>query len=136
MKKRKKGLMIGILSFVIIALIIVIGGKMYMDNKEKGNIENQRLAALTLRKEEPHATKVIFKYEGGQPGIGGPWVAGAEVTMGGETFKYNLETDNSERVVFSNLEEAEKYEEIKKKSVSSSTDLEVVYFNGEREVLK
>lgn len=136
MKKRKKGLVIGILSFVIIALIIVIGGKLYMNKKEKQDRANQRLAALTLRKEEPHATKVVFKYEGGQPGVGVPWVVGAEVTLDGEIFKYNLETDNSERVVFSNLEEAEKYEEIKKKSVSSSTNLEVVYFNGDREVLK
>lgn len=128
--------MIGLLYVVIITLITVIGGKVYMDNKEKGNIENQRLAALTLRKEEPHATKVIFKFEGGQPGIGVPWVAGAEVTMGGETFKYNLETDNSERVVFSNLEEAEKYDEITNKELSQEYPLEVIYSNGEHEVLK
>lgn len=107
-----------------------------MDNKENENIANQRLAALTLRKEEPQATKVVFKYEGGHPGYGVPWLVGAEVTISGETFKYNLETNNAERVIFSNLEESEKFEKIRETSSGRSNNLEVIYFNGEREVIK
>lgn len=135
MSKGKKKLIFGLLSIVIIVLIIAIGGKEYMSNKKKENLANQRLAALTLKKEEPQATKVVFKYEGGRPGVGVSWLVGAEVTIGGEIFKYNLEIDNAERVVFSNLEEVNKFKEIKK-TADLSKQLEVIYFNGEREVLK
>ena len=135
MSKAKKKLIFGLLSIVTIVLIIVIGGKEYMNNKEKENLANQRLAALALKKEEPQATKVVFKSEGGRPGVGVSWIVGAEVTIGGEIFKYNLEIDNAEGVVFSNLEEANKFEEIKK-TADLSKQLEVIYFNGEREALK
>lgn len=117
MSKAKKKLIFSLLSIVTIVLIIVIGGKEYMNNKEKENLANQRLAALALKKEEPQATKVVFKYEGGSPGVGVSWLAGAEVTIGGEIFKYNLEIDNAEGVVFSNLEEANKFKEIKKQLI-------------------
>ena len=38
MSKAKKKLIFGLLSIVIIVLIIAIGGKGYMNNKEKENI--------------------------------------------------------------------------------------------------
>lgn len=137
MKKRKKGLVIGILSLVIIALIIVIGGKMYMSNKEKGNIENQRLAALMLRKEEPNATKVFFTSEGSHPGIGLPWTVGAEVTIDNDVFNMSLETDEISIINYgTDKKKMEKYTELRDKKNTSSTSLEVVYSNGEREVLQ
>ena len=137
MKKRKKGLVIGLLSVVIIALIIVIGGKFYMDNKEKGNIENQRLAALMLRQEEPHATKVLFTSDGSHPGIGLPWTVGAEVTIDNDVFDMSLETDEISIINYgTDKKKMEKYTELREKKNISNTSLEVVYSNGEREVLQ
>lgn len=137
MKKRKKGLTIGILSFVIIGLIIVIGGKLYMDNKEKENLENQRLSALALKKKEPQVTKVVFNYDaGGRPGLGMPWMVGAEVTMDKEVFQMSLETDGDFSVNFDTHEEGEKYDEIHNKKLEVIPSLEIIYNNGTHEVIQ
>lgn len=137
MKKRKKGFMIGILSLVIIALIMVVGGKLYMRNKEKENLKNQRLAALMLRKEEPNATKVLFTSEGLHPGIGLPWTVGAKVTIDNDVFNMSLETDEISIINYgTDKKKMEKYAELRDKKNTSSTSLEVVYSNGEREVLQ
>lgn len=55
MKKIKKKLIFILLSVVIIALILSIGGKIYMSNKENENIENQRTAAIS-----PNRSHMIF----------------------------------------------------------------------------
>lgn len=137
MKKRKKGFMIGILSLVIIALIMVVGGKLYMRNKEKENLKNQRLAALMLRKEEPNATKVLFTSEGLHPRIGLPWTVGAKVTIDNDVFNMSLETDEISIINYgTDKKKMEKYAELRDKKNTSSTSLEVVYSNGEREVLQ
>ncbi|MEY8538185.1 hypothetical protein AALM99_06995 [Lactococcus muris] len=138
MKKRKKGLVIGLLSFII-ALIIATGGKFYMDNKEKENenIANQRLAALMLRKEEPHATKVLFTSEGSHPGVGLPWTVGAEVTIGNDVFDMSLETDEISIINYgTDKKKMEKYTELREKKNIPNTPLEVVYSNGKCEVLQ
>lgn len=135
MKKRKKGLTIGILSFVIIALIIVIGGKLYMDNKEKENLANQRLAALTLKKEEPNASKVIFTTEGHYPGIGVPWSVQAKVTIDKEVFDMFLEKDKVMGGFFESKNEMEKFSNRNRRKPVTEKTLEVIYSNGEQEVI-
>lgn len=139
MKKRKKGLVIGLLSVVIITLIMVIGGKLYMDNQESKqdeSLSNQRLAAVALKKEKPYVTKVEFKGNGSRPGLGAPWVIGAKATMDGEVFDISLETEGNTAVHFQGNEDKRKrYEEISKEGINKHP-LEVIYSNGEREVLK
>ena len=49
MKKTKKGLMLGILSVVMFALILAIGEKLYMSNKENKNITLEREGALEIK---------------------------------------------------------------------------------------
>ncbi len=136
MKKRKKGLMIGILSFAIIALIIAIGGKLYMDNKEKENLENQRKAALVLRKEYPNASKVLFTTEGGRAGFGS-WGVSADVTIDSEVFVMGLHTDRVGSIHFEGDKNKEKkYDEIIDKNTTKSVSLEVEYSDGKQEIIK
>lgn len=136
MKKRKKGLVIGLLSVVIITLIIVIGGKMYMDNKEKENLENQRNAALILRKEYPKATKVVFTTEGGRAGFGS-WGVSADVTIDSEVFVMGLHTDRVGSIHFEgNKNKEKKYDEIIDKNTTKSASLEVEYSDGKQEIIK
>lgn len=134
MKKRKKGLTI-VLSLVIITLIIVIGGKKYMENKENENLANQRLAALALKKEEPLVTKVMFTTDGNQIGFG-PWGVEADVTIEDEVFKTVIHKDGSMVVYFNgNEDESKKYDEIMNKYSSHEQPLVVIYSNSRKEVI-
>lgn len=136
MKKRKKGLIIGILSFAIIALIIAIGGKLYMGNKENENLENQKSAALELRKKEPLVTKVKFTTEGYRPGFGS-WGVEADVTMDGEVFKTIIHENGSMMVYFDGDEtQSKKYDEIMNRNSSQKHPLLVIYSNGREEVIQ
>jgi hypothetical protein len=108
-----------------------------MDNKEKQNLENQRLSALALKKKEPQVTKVVFNYDaGGKPGLGMPWMVGAEVTMDKEVFQMSLETDGDFSVNFDTHEEGEKYDEIHNKKLEVIPSLEIIYNNGTNEVIQ
>ncbi len=91
-KMKRKKLTTGIIFIVSVILIVIIGGKMYTSHKEKQNLENQYLAALTLRKEYPKATKVVFTTEGGRVGFGS-WGVSADVTIDSEVFVMGLHTD-------------------------------------------
>lgn len=110
-----------------------------MDNQERKqdeSLSNQRLAAVALKKEKPYVTKVEFKGDGSRPGIGAPWVIGAKATMDGEVFDISLETEGNTAVHFQGNEDKRKrYGEISKEGVDKHP-LEVIYSNGEREVLK
>lgn len=136
--KRKKGLIVVFsLVAVIIILVLGIGGKRYMDRKKTDtNYENQRKAALALRKEEPHMTKIEFTSEGSHPGIGIPWTVGAKVTLDDEVFNMSVEADGDYSVDFDTTEEGDKYDEIHKKKENVKLSLEIIYSNGEREVVK
>ena len=137
MSKAKKKLIFGLLSIVTIVLIIAIGGKEYMNNKEKENLANQRLAAIALKKKEPLVTKVVFNYDaGGRPGLGMPWMVGAEVTMDKEVFQMSLETDGNFSVNFDTHEEADKYDEIHNRKTKVIPSLEIIYNNGKYEVIQ
>ena len=65
MKKRKKGPVLGLLSVVIIACILVIGGRMYMNDKNNEKIKNQKDAAISLRTEYKDLEEIIFSHDGG-----------------------------------------------------------------------
>ena len=136
MKKTKKGLTTGILSVIVIALILVIGGKLYMSNKENENIENQRTAAFVLRKEYPKATKVVFTTEGGRAGFGS-WGVSADVTIDSEVFIMGLHTDRVGSIHFEgNKNKEKKYDEIIDKNTTKSASLEVEYSDGKQEIIK
>ncbi|HAP14633.1 MAG TPA: hypothetical protein DCZ00_07500 [Lactococcus sp.] len=129
MSKQTKRIAVGITA-VLVILGLAIGGKMFMDKKAHNqNLEYQRQAALTLKKEEPRATKVVFKGEGSSDGIGLPWSIDADVTVNGQVFVMGLER-NRIGIVF-----GDKYEPSKNTDVSDSP-LEVIYGNGEREIIK
>lgn len=136
--KQKKGLIVPVsLAVVVFILLLGIGGKRYMDRKKTDtNFENQRKAALALRKEEPHMTKIEFTSEGSRPGIGIPWTVGAKVTMDDEVFNMSVEADGDYSVDFDTTEDGDKYDEIHKKKESSKLSLEIIYSNGEREEIK
>lgn len=136
MSKVKKKLIFGLLLIVIIALILVVGGKLYMTNKENKNLENQRQAALTLKKEEPNVTKVVFTNEGASPGIGVPWTVEAKVTIDKEVFKMFLNKDEVMGPVFENDDKAKKYDEVTKEKPIIKKPLEVIYSNKKSEVFK
>lgn len=136
MKNRRKGLMIGLLSLVIITLITVIGEEMYMSNKEKENLANQRLAALTLKKEEPNATKVVFTTEGHYPGIGVPWSVQAKVTIDKEVFNMFLNKNEVMGAVFEDDNEAKKFSNRNRRKPATEKTLGVIYSNGEQEVIR
>lgn len=136
--KQKKYMMISV-SLVAIALVLLlgIGGKKYMSNKKTNtNLENQRKAALALKKEKPHISKIVFTSDGSRPGIGIPWTVGAEVTMDGEVFNMSVESDGDYSVDFDTSEEGDKYDEIQNKKGSDKLLLEIVYSNGKREKIK
>ena len=137
MSKTKKKLIFALLSIVIMFLVIVIGGKPYITDKEKENLADQRLAAIALKKREPLVTKVVFNYDaGGRPGLGMPWMVGAEVTMDKEVFQMTLETDGNFSVNFDTHEEGDKYEEIHNKKAKAIPSLEIIYSNGKHEVIQ
>ena len=138
--KQKKGLII-VLSLAMVAIILLlgIGGKRYMDRKKTDtNFENQRKAALALRKEEPHMTKIEFTSEGSRPGIGIPWTVGAKVTLDDEVFNMSVEADGDYSINLGKDEnnyKSNKLKEIKNKKVTEH-DLKVIYSNGKSEKIK
>ncbi len=132
MKQRKRSIVV-----VIVILLLGIGGKGYMDRQKKDtNLDNQRKAALALKNEEPHATKIVFTSEGSRPGIGVPWTVGAEVTMDGEVFNMSVEADGDYSVNFDTTEEGNRYDEIHKRKENDKRSLEVIYSNGKNEEMK
>lgn len=145
----KKFIIISIISVAIIFLlasVLVIGGKNYMDKNQKEtelaqqkiNLENQRKAALIIRKKEPNASKVVFTSEGYFPGFGVPWTASTDVTIGGEVFRILLDSvDNYYSVrLGTNIDKMNKYNEVHNKKTSNQPPLEVTYHNGQTEVIK
>ena len=137
MKQKKSLVVVVSLAVVIVILLLGIGGKRYMDSKKMDtNLENQRKAALALKKEEPQATKIVFTSEGSHPGIGIPWTVGAEVTMDGEVFNMSVEADGDYSVNFDTTEEGDKYDEIHKKKENDKLSLEVIYSDGKSEEIK
>ncbi|WP_271328090.1 hypothetical protein [Lactococcus muris] len=135
----KKSILISVGILTAIALALGIGGKKYMNAQtHEKNLENQRQAALSLKKKEPHATKVVFTSEGSHPGVGIPWTVGAEVTMGGEIYNMSLEAEGDYSINLGKDEnnyKSDKLEEIKSRKVVEH-HLEVVYSNGETEVIE
>ncbi|KXT59344.1 hypothetical protein LACDD01_02141 [Lactococcus sp. DD01] len=113
---------------------------MYMskkENNEESSLSKQRLAALSLKKEEPYVTKVEFIGEGEHPGVGASWVIGAKATMGGEVFDISLGTEGNTAIHFlGNEGKKKRYDEITNKELSHEYPLEVIYSNGKHEVLE
>ncbi|WP_251713328.1 hypothetical protein [Lactococcus ileimucosae] len=137
----KKSILIsvGILTAIALTIVLSIGGKKYMDARtHEKNLENQRQAALALKKKEPHVTKVEFISEGSYPGVGIPWTVGAEVTMGGEIYNMSLEAEGDYSINLGKDEnnyKSDKLEEIKSRKAVEH-HLEVIYSNGETEVIE
>ncbi|MEY8444573.1 hypothetical protein AALA52_10110 [Lactococcus ileimucosae] len=134
----KKSILISVGILTAIALALGIGGKKYMNAQtHEKNLENQRQAALSLKKEEPHVTKVVFTSEGSYPGVGIPWTVGAKVMMGGEVFNMSLRKDKI-LIINYGTDEAKmnKYDEIHKKTPFNVIPMEIIYSNGKREVIK
>lgn len=126
MKKRKKGLMIGIVSFVIIALILAIGGKLYMSNKEKENLENQRAAAISFKNVQPGVEEIIFNQSGSYSGAG-VWSVGAKVTIDGKSYK--------EILVKKGISGGDPLPG-PNENVPTLTPIKVIYSNGKEEIIK
>ena len=139
MKQKKSLVVVVSLAAVIVILLLGIGGKRYMDSKKMDtNLENQRKAALALKKEEPQATKIVFTSEGSHPGIGIPWTVGAEVTMDGEVFNMSVEADGDYSINLGKDEDnykSNKLKEIKNKKIVEH-NLEVIYSDGKSEEIK
>lgn len=59
MRKNKK-LTTGILFVVIVISIVIVGGKMYMSNKEDGKIQVERTAALEIKSRFKDIKEIII----------------------------------------------------------------------------
>lgn len=124
MEKTKKGLTMGILSVIVIALILVIGGKFYMSNKENENIENQRTAAIGFKNVQPGVEEIKFMREGSRAGSG-IWSVGVNVIVDGKKY--------SEIFVKDGLSGGE---ELPEGNTGTKGPVKVIYSNGKEEVLK
>jgi hypothetical protein len=124
MKKNKKGLLMGILPVVIVVLIIAIGGKLYMINKENENIENQRIAAIGFKNVQPGVEEIKFMREGSRAGSG-IWSVGVNVIVNGKKY--------SEIFVKDGLSGGE---ELPEGNTGTKGPVKVIYSNGKEEVLK
>ncbi|GAB7390683.1 hypothetical protein [Lactococcus garvieae] len=124
MKETKKELKVGILSIVIIALIIVIGGKMYMKNKENENLENQRTAAIGFKNVQPGVEEIKFVEQGSRSGAG-IWSVGVDVIIDGK--KYD------EIFVKNGLSGGE---ELPEGNSGTKGPVKVIYSNGKEEIIE
>lgn len=59
-KRNKKKITTGIISIVSVVLIVIIGGKMYMSNKETGKIQVERKAALEIKSRFKDIKEIII----------------------------------------------------------------------------
>ncbi|WP_341485245.1 hypothetical protein VNN41_11235 (plasmid) [Lactococcus garvieae] len=126
MEKTKKGLTMGILSVIVIALILVIGGKLYMSNKENENIENQRTAAIAFKKIQPGIEEIKFNQSGSYSGAG-VWSVGATIVIDGKNYK--------EILVKKGMGGGDPLPG-PNKNVPTLTPIKVVYSNGKEETIK
>ncbi|MEY8443964.1 hypothetical protein AALA52_06895 [Lactococcus ileimucosae] len=126
MKKNKKGLVFSLLSVLMLVLILAIGGKVYMSNKENENIANQRTAALAFKEIHPEVEEIKFVEQGSRAGSG-TWTVGVDVVINGKKYDEIFVKDGlmgGEPLPQSN------------KNVSTEKTTKVVYSNGKEEVLK
>lgn len=126
MKKNKKGLMFSLLSVLMLVLILAIGGKVYMSNKENENIENQRTAALAFKEIQPGIEEIKFNEAGSYSGAG-IWSVGVTVLIDGKTYK--------EILVKEGIGGGEALPG-PDKNVPTNTPIKVTYSNGKEEVLE
>ncbi|WP_288622846.1 hypothetical protein [uncultured Streptococcus sp.] len=126
MKKRKKEPVLGLLSVVIIALILSVGGKIYMSNKENENIENQRIAAIAFKKIQPGIEEIKFNQPGAYSGAG-VWSVGARVIIDGKSYK--------EILVKKGIGGGDPLPG-PNKNVPTLTPIKVIYSNGKEEIIK
>lgn len=134
MKKRKKRPVLGLFSVVIIAFILVIGGKMYMNDKNNEKIENQKDAAISLRTEYKDLEEVIFCHDDGKfsgtENDFGTWYIDAKVKISNEWYEITTGKDGGTYGGISKSFPEEKIEGI------TTIPTKIKYSNGKEEVLK
>lgn len=133
MKKRKKGLVLGLLSVVIIAFILVIGGKMYMNDKNNEKIENQKETALKIKSIVSGIEEIKFEKDGGRfsgtENDFGKWSIGADVKL----------SDSSWYTITASKEGIESMKRgFPRDNMQGGTlsTIKVIYSNGESENIK
>lgn len=133
MKKRKKGLVLGLLSVVIIAFILVIGGKMYMKDKNNEKIENQKETALKIKSIISGIEEIKFENDGGRfsgtENDFGKWSIGADVKL----------SDSSWYTITASKEGIESMKRgFPRDNMQGGTlsTIKVIYSNGESENIK
>ncbi|KRM20533.1 hypothetical protein FC90_GL000136 [Latilactobacillus graminis DSM 20719] len=107
----------------MVLLGIGIGVKMKMDKKDS-NLENQRTAAIGVKKIQPGVQKIHFTAEGGIDG-GGDWSANAELVVNGKRYEEILTKDGLG--VGDDLPEG---------NTGTTTPVKVVYSDKSEEVIK
>lgn len=129
---RKKGWII-LTSLVVIAVIAVIGGKMYMDTQEK-KFEYQKQSAKALIHEYQNLEKITFDKDGGRfsgtENDFGKWYIGVKMKINNHLYTI---TTGKNGGLYGGVSEDFPFKQISGKTI---TPVKVEYSNGSVEVLK
>ena len=120
----KKKIIRGLLSTIIIMVLVDLGGKVYMNNKENDNLEKQRTAAIGFKQVQPGVEEIEFMQEGSYSGAG-TWSVGVNIMVDGK--KYS-EIFREEGLMGG--------DELPDGNTGTKTPVKVIYSNGKEEVLK
>lgn len=133
MNKTKKKLIFSLSSIMIVVLIIVIGGKMYMNDKNNEKIENQKESALKIKSIISGIEEIKFENDGGRfsrtENDFGKWSIGADVKL----------SDSSWYTITASKEGIESMKRgFPRDNMQGGTlsTIKVIYSNGESENIK
>lgn len=123
-KKNNKSILSILVIIIFILLVIGIGGKTYMSNKENENIEKQRTAAIGFKEVQPGVEEIKFMQEGSYSGAG-IWSVGVNVIVQGKTYSEIFSKDGLGGG-----------DELPEGNTGTKEPVKVIYSNGKKEILK
>ena len=129
----KKKIIRGLVSTIIIIVLVTLGGKVYMNNKENEKIENQKETAINIKGIISGLKEIKFSDDGGKisgtENDFGKWSIGVDLKLSDELW-YTISASKE------GVEGMKSGFPDRNMHGGTSSPVKVIYSNGKREILK